>query len=71
MTVSNNVYSVGVGTETVDFSSVEGFESSKLGDINGGTCTSGVFTFNAGSTEIVYRYLLANGIYGEFIIRYN
>lgn len=71
VTVSNNVYSVGVGTETVDFSSVEGFESSKLGDINGGTCTSGVFTFNAGSTEIVYRYLLANGIYGEFIIRYN
>lgn len=69
--VSNNVYSVGQGTETVDFSGVEGFESSKLGDINGGSFSSGVFTFNAGSTQIVYRYHIANGLYGEFIIEQN
>lgn len=69
--VSNNKYLVGLGTETVDFSAVEGFESSKLGDINGGSFSSGVFTFNEGSTQIVYRYHIANGLYGEFIIEQN
>ena len=70
-TVSNNVYSAGVGAETADYRSVDGFESSKVTSVSGGTFTDGVFYFDSSSTEIVYNYLLYGSVYGEFIIRKN
>ena len=62
---------VGQGTETVDFTSVEGFEFSKVTNVTGGSFSDGIFYFDAGSEEIVYTYYLANSVYGEFILKYN
>lgn len=69
--VLENVYDVGYGTETVDFSELMGFESSKVTVVSGGTFSNGVFYFDAGSNMIVYNYLLSNDVYGQFIIKYN
>ena len=69
--VLENVYLVGVGTETVSYSGVNGFDSSKVTVISGGSFSDGVFYFDQGSTMIVYNYLLANDKYGQFIIKYN
>ena len=69
--VSNNVYYVGVGTETVDFSSVEGFNQYLVTVVSGGTFSNGVFYFDAGSDTIEYKYLLSNDVYGHFLIKYN
>ena len=69
--VSENVYDVSYGTETVDYSELVGFESSKVTVVSGGTFSNGVFYFDAGSDMIVYNYLLSNDVYGQFIIKYN
>ncbi len=69
--VSDNVYKVVYGTETVDFRSVEGFGIYKVTVISGGKYSDGVFYFDEGSKMIVYNYFLSNNVYGQFIIEYN
>lgn len=68
--VSDNIYYVGVGTETVDYRMVEGFDQYKVTVISGGSYKNGIFYFDDGSDMIVYNYLLANDSYGQFIIQY-
>ena len=66
--VSDNVYYAGYGAETVDYSQVEGFNIWGVTVISGGSYSEGVFTFDEGSTMIVYNYYLTNDAYGQFII---
>ena len=70
-TVHSNVYLVESQYQTVDYTAVEGFDASKVTIVSGGTYSDGIFYFDSGSAEIVYRYLLDNSVYGEYIIRKN
>ena len=64
------MYYVGQGTESADFSSVEGFNQYLVSDVSGGTFSNGVFYFDGGSDTIEYAYLLSNDVYGHFLIKY-
>lgn len=70
-TVHSNVYLVESQYQTVDYTAVEGFDASKVTIVSGGTISNGIFYFDSGSAEIVYRYLLDDSVYGEYIIRKN
>jgi len=67
--VEENTYEVDADVASVDFSQLEGFRWDKVTVISGGTFDGDVFTFDEGSTMIVYNYYLENMCYGQFIIK--